>query len=139
MKSAKASPVDLLNKMPFESHRFQVKRYGKIWFSPENQRSCIWLKQTLMEINEKAESEFKFCIQQFCLKQNKICLNIPWNDKENFTGSDVLLRLHFQNPNYLVNLWKNISVKTVSKESRLIICSAGHDCWTPKEARIVFE
>lgn len=96
-------------------------RYGKIWFSPENERSCIWLKQTLMEINEKAASEFKFCIQSFCLKQNKICLNIPWNDKENLTGSDVLHRLHFQNPNYLINLWKIITVKTGSAESRLII------------------
>lgn len=102
-------------------------RYGKIWFSPENEKSCIWLKQTLLEINEQAANIFKFCIEPYGLKQNKICFTIPWNQEENLTINDVLHRLHFQNPLFLINLWKVISVKTNTAESRLVFCSADVD------------
>lgn len=102
-------------------------RYGKIWFSPENEKSCIWLKQSLLDINEKAANDFKFCIQPYCLKQYKICLNIPMNPNESLTTSDVLHRLDFQNPAFLINLWKVISVKANTAKSRLIFCSADHD------------
>lgn len=102
-------------------------RYGKIWFSPENERSCSWLKQTLMDINEKAASDFKFCIQPYCLRQNRLCLNIPWNEKENLSEIDALKRLHYQNPSIRINLWKIVSVKSQSTGNRLIFCSAEHD------------
>lgn len=88
-------------------------RYGKIWFSPENQDSHDWLKQSLLQINEKAVVDFKFIIEQYNLHQNSICLRIPWNAIEDLNQNDVLNRIVFQNPNILANFWRiNIVIPT---------------------------
>lgn len=69
-------------------------RFGKIWFSIENEDSSDWLEQKLNEIVEKAIDNCKFRIEPFGLYQNKICLNVPLISKEHL--GDV--GLHFQYP-----------------------------------------
>lgn len=102
-------------------------RYGKIWFSPENEESSAWLKGKLAEINEKAVDGCKFQIEPFGLHQNKICLNVPLIPNESLSDSEVLKRLHFQNPALGIGYWKILRAKSISVVNRLIICSIG-DC-----------
>lgn len=98
-------------------------RFGKIWFSPENEESSTWLKQKLNEINEKAVDGCKFSIEPFGLHQNKVCLNIPLILNESLSESDVLKRLHFQNPRLGICYWKMLRTKLTSADNRMIICS----------------
>lgn len=102
-------------------------RYGRMWFSPENQESHDWLKQKLMMINEKAVDGFKFVFEPFSLHTNNICLRVPWNAKENLNQTDVLNRLVFQNPSILANFWKINNIKPLQNGHRLFFCSIGDD------------
>lgn len=102
-------------------------RFGKIWFSPENEESSDWLKQKLNEINEKAVDGCKFRIEQFGLHQNKVCLNVPLIPNEHLSDADVLKSLHFQNPSLGFANWKILRTKSISTNNRLVICSID-DC-----------
>lgn len=102
-------------------------RYGKIWFSPENQESYDWLKQSLLLINEKAVVDFKFAIEQYDLHRNSICLRIPWNASEDLKRNDVLNRLVFQNPNILANFWGINKVIPSEKGHHLFFFNIGDD------------
>lgn len=102
-------------------------RYGKIWFSPENQESHEWLRQRLLMINEKASVDFKFIFEQYNLHQNSICLRIPWNAIEGLNQNDVLNRLVFQNPNVLANFWRVNKVLQAVNDHRLFFFSICDD------------
>lgn len=68
-------------------------RYGKVWFSPGNQLSSDWLKQKLLEINERAQ--VKFVIEHFGLHQSNECLNVPpgCRSNERLSDNDILKRI----------------------------------------------
>lgn len=102
-------------------------RYGKMWFSPENQGSHDWLRKKLVEINETATDGFKFVFEPFSLHTNNICLRVPWNAKEKLNQADVLNRIVFQNPSILANFWKINNVKQKENGYRLFFCSIGDD------------
>lgn len=102
-------------------------RYGKIWFSPENQESHNWLRNSLTMINEKVPIDFKFIIEQYNLHQNSVCLRIPWNAIEGLDQNSVLNRLVFQNPDILANFWRIINVAPPEKEHRLFFLSICDD------------
>lgn len=98
-------------------------RYGKLWFSPENQASCDWLKQKLAEINERAR--LKLIVEEWNLHQNKVCLNIPAAGGSNgrLSDFDVLKRLHFQNQWAKIDRWHVFKGQTTTDGSRLIFVS----------------
>lgn len=102
-------------------------RYGKIWFSPENQESHDWLKQSLLAINEKVPIDFRFIIEPFNLHMNSICLSVPWNTNENLNQNDILNRIVFQNPNLLANFWRINKVIPTEKGHRLFFFSISND------------
>lgn len=98
-------------------------RFGKLWFSPENEESSIWLKKRLAEINEKAVDGCKFFIETYGLHQNKVCLNIPLISNECLNEADILKRLHFQNPSLGIEQWKILRTKLMTASHRLVICA----------------
>lgn len=102
-------------------------RYGRMWFSPENQESHDWLKQKLMVINETAIDGCKFVFEPFNLHTNNVCLRVPWNANEKLNQTDVLNRIVFQNPSILANFWKINNVKSMENGYRLFFCSIGDD------------
>lgn len=96
-------------------------RFGVVWFSPDNEHSYNWLVEKLTTINEKA-GEFRFVIEPFAAYQNKICVNIPWDSKENLRDINVLKRLKFQNPSISADRWKIWKTKT-TESNKLLFCT----------------
>ncbi|XP_062556527.1 uncharacterized protein LOC134221347 [Armigeres subalbatus] len=101
-------------------------RFGAVWFAPDNQQSCDWLKDKLISINEKA-GEFKFRIEPFSLHQTKICISIPWDDRELLKDGDVLRRLKYQNPRIPIERWRVVKTKFTSMGDRLTFCCIDDD------------
>lgn len=97
-------------------------RFGIVWFTPDNEDSFNWIVDKLKAINEKA-GECKFIIEPYSVRQNKICLNLPWDTKEGLTEGNVLERLKFQNPCIPINHWRVINSQSTNSGNKLVMCT----------------
>lgn len=102
-------------------------RYGKVWFSPENQASRDWLQQKLLEINERAL--IKLVIEEWSLHQNKVCLNVPvgGGSSARLSDHDILKRLQFLNPWAQIDRWRAVSGMKSNKGGRLLFVTVDND------------
>lgn len=101
-------------------------RFGVVWFAPDNNQSCDWLKEKLVAISEKA-GDFKFKIEPFSLHQNRISISIPWDVKENLKDGDILRRLKFQNPRIPIDRWRIVKSQQSAGTNRFIFCCIDDD------------